>query len=448
MKNDDTFITIKRQLKADNGLKKFLEDNMWYRRKIYNLFVEEFRKWDELPKDETNKGFNILGTAKSIYNNVEKVDPKYSYYCSGIREGCVAHIRTAIKLVFGNRKGKYSYGKKKSTLHFKSYDRLHGSFKVYNKKAISTTGEHTSNRCMIIDDNHVYFSFNKNKKEILELKEPLHIELKPSSNGRCVSNKFLYSDRRYKFKNSDILEVAFVKELDKYYICLCVRVKNVGTIPINRKLSAGIDLGLRNPVAVRDGNKKKNYHTYGMSQKEFNRLHYLERRAKRLQKIMDRKMETNRKRLKDGELKSIYTKNYERVRKKFRITYLKMFNLRLNWRRKLAHKIVNSYDLIVVDEFLNPSMHNQADTTQLNRFDLRIGMYYFIEELRYMAMKYWCVKVDAPDDTTRMCSSCGHLNEHLKLGKKYLVCTNCGLKIDRDENAALNCYKYSKRLVC
>ena len=40
-------ITISRQLKVNNKLKNYLEDNMWYRRKIYNKFVEWYKEWDE-----------------------------------------------------------------------------------------------------------------------------------------------------------------------------------------------------------------------------------------------------------------------------------------------------------------------------------------------------------------------------------------------------------------
>jgi len=42
-----------------------------------------------------------------------------------------------------------------------------------------------------------------------------------------------------------------------------------------------------------------------------------------------------------------------------------------------------------------------------------------------------------PKNTSRACSRCGYVNGSLK-GKRVLECENCGLKIDRDLNAAIN----------
>jgi len=42
-----------------------------------------------------------------------------------------------------------------------------------------------------------------------------------------------------------------------------------------------------------------------------------------------------------------------------------------------------------------------------------------------------------PKNTSRTCSRCGYINGNLK-EKKILECENCGLKINRDLNAAIN----------
>ena len=79
---------------------------------------------------------------------------------------------------------------------------------------------------------------------------------------------------------------------------------------------------------------------------------------------------------------------------------------------------------------------------ELNKFNTDLGVYYFMEDLRWMADRYNCNYIDSPSDTTRTCCRCGHVNEHLKLGKKYLKCSSCGTRIDRDVNASYNCFKY------
>jgi len=40
--------------------------------------------------------------------------------------------------------------------------------------------------------------------------------------------------------------------------------------------------------------------------------------------------------------------------------------------------------------------------------------------------------------SSKMCSCCGNIKHGLKLSDREYVCENCGLAIDRDENAAIN----------
>ena len=78
-------------------------------------------------------------------------------------------------------------------------------------------------------------------------------------------------------------------------------------------------------------------------------------------------------------------------------------------------------------------------------------MYDFTKRLIHMCHKYGTnyYKVIENDvkssKTTNTCSSCGHINEN-KLGyinyKRQAIfkCESCGYTIDRDVNAAINCY--------
>jgi putative transposase len=45
-------------------------------------------------------------------------------------------------------------------------------------------------------------------------------------------------------------------------------------------------------------------------------------------------------------------------------------------------------------------------------------------------------------NSTNTCSDCGHLGEKLHPSIRTFRCKNCGLEIDRDENAAINLYKW------
>lgn len=197
-----------------------------------------------------------------------------------------------------------------------------------------------------------------------------------------------------------------------------------------RKESAGIDLGIHNPVCISDD--EKNY-VLRMSDRQLMRIHYLERRIKRLQSIMDKK--------------TYGSKNYYKVLKKFRITHKKIVNIRLDWRRKLSRMIAMMYKQVCVDTYEIPGVAEynklpRVAARRINSFNRMYGMYLFNEALKHACWKYHTKYVDSPDNTTRTCSKCGHINPHLPLSQRIFRCEECGFTIDRDINASQNCYDY------
>ena len=245
--------------------------------------------------------------------------------------------------------------------------------------------------------------------------------------------------------------MVFTHELGQFYIVLSVNVTydiNKENIKSRKKL-AGIDLGIHNPITLYDG---KRVFKISMSDKELRKIHYLERRAKRLQNIMDRKMEINKERHKQDPSYKIYTRNYERVRRKYRRTWKRISDIRLNWRRKTAKIICNTYQILVVDKFKQPTKEDHIDLSNkilryINHFNREHAMYLFSDLLIHDCIKFGCKFIEAPKKTTRTCSYCGHINPKLKLSQRYLICEECGEKIDRDINAAINCYdSYSEPL--
>ena len=73
-------------------------------------------------------------------------------------------------------------------------------------------------------------------------------------------------------------------------------------------------------------------------------------------------------------------------------------------------------------------------------------MYYFNEFLKHACVKYGCEYIKSPENTTRTCSICGYINDHLSLRETHLRCVNCNNVIERDKNAAQNCYDYVSNL--
>lgn len=410
-------IMIKRAIEVDNDLKKFIFMNSNYRRKVWNDFVAEYYRCREL-----GEKFNVMEFKSNYYNEIEKPNNVYKTYCTGISESVMKDIINALHLCNLND----------GSLNFKKFDKFRCSFKVNCKghfRDIKDLLPKFTSKVHIVSNDII--SFSKKWKDIthIKLKEPLWCDAKPIDDMMYYFTK----NHHYAFSEKDIKEISFIHELGKFYICLSVDVFNLynkKSEKNKRKDKAGIDLGIHNPVCLFGGN---NAYIFKMTDKELNRIHYLERRSRRLQSIMCRK--------------TYGSKNYYKVLRKFRVTWYKIRNIRLNWRRTLAKEIAKKYKMICVDNFKIP---DNTECTSIPKTIIRrindsnrlYGMYAFYESLIHACYKYKTKYIQSPEKTTRTCSECGHENPKLPLSKRIFKCEKCGFTIDRDINASKNCYNY------
>lgn len=416
-------IRIRRSIQTDFNLREFIFKNSNYRRKVWNDFVEAY-----FNSTKSTNIFNIYDYKSKYYNEVEKPNNIYNEYCTGISEQVMKDFKCALKMIKSN------HGK----LHFKKFNKFYCSFGVHTKSEIKSSSKLLNtprlySRVHIIDDMHISFRENRDKTHYITLREPLF------ENILAVDNIYYFYDKNehYYFSEEDIKEISFIHELGKFYISLSINVIYINKVNNSRKKKAGIDLGIHNPLMVYDG---KNNISFKMSQKKLNRIHYLERRIKRLQSIMDKKYSINKKLGINP-----YSKNYYRILKKIRIAWYKIRNIRLDWRRKLSKYIATHYKKIIVDSFKTPdeSSHTEIPRSlvkKINRYNRMHGMFLFNESLIHASSKYNCNYIRAPKNTTCTCSYCGHINPHLPLSQRIFKCDKCGYETDRDINAAQNCY--------
>jgi len=114
---------------------------------------------------------------------------------------------------------------------------------------------------------------------------------------------------------------------------------------------------------------------------------------------------------------------------------LHVANRRTDFLKKLVYGLVSRYDRIAVEDLPIPNM---VRNPHLAKSILDAGWGYFRMHLSFKAA--WAGKMVvavAPAYTSRTCSGCGALFETLTLADRWVRC-DCGLAMDRDENAALN----------
>lgn len=69
-----------------------------------------------------------------------------------------------------------------------------------------------------------------------------------------------------------------------------------------------------------------------------------------------------------------------------------------------------------------------------------VGWYEVKRQLKYKSEWFGklYLEIDRFDPSSKCCSGCGWKNDNLRLSDRLFVCSECGLKIDRDLNAAIN----------
>lgn len=198
----------------------------------------------------------------------------------------------------------------------------------------------------------------------------------------------------------------------------------------------GIDLGVKELAVVACGKEQIVFHNINKSRK----MRLMKKRIHHVQRSISRKYEASKKR--NGG-KYVKTENIKREECKLRKLHAKMANIRLNYIHQTTHKLISMLPAKVIMEDLNVS--GMMKNKHLSKAIQEQCFYEFIRQ-----MKYKCEWNSIPFQqvgrfypSSKTCSCCGSIKHDLKLSDRTYVCSNCGLEIDRDYNAAINLMKYT-----
>ena len=199
----------------------------------------------------------------------------------------------------------------------------------------------------------------------------------------------------------------------KYYVSLIVEYDSqVQTKPkVDPSSATGVDLGIKTYATLSDGTKI----FYPM---------YLEKSLAKL---------------KDLHAKFSKSKS-KRVRLDIAKLYEKITNQRLDFIHKLTKELVTKYSSIAIEDLNIKGMFGEH--RDLSRRVLDCSWFTFRRFLTYKSEQYGCNLIVIPKyyPSSKSCSSCGCINDNLKLTDRIWLCPNCGLTLDRDLNAAINIF--------
>lgn len=184
----------------------------------------------------------------------------------------------------------------------------------------------------------------------------------------------------------------------------------------------GIDLGVKDFVITSDGEVFENKHFFKKEEKQI----------KRYQRQLSKKVKGSNN------------------RKKAQVRIAKLFERITNRKETYLHYVTNEllsyFDTIFMEDLNVQGMlknHHLAKAIQ------EVGFYKFKKTLvdKALVNDKRVVFIDRFYPSSKTCSACGYMKRDLKLSDREWVCPKCGIKHNRDINAAVNILLEGQRML-
>lgn len=231
-------------------------------------------------------------------------------------------------------------------------------------------------------------------------------------------------------KNNNFKNPRISNKLGKWFLTFSIECENQA-LSLTES-SVGIDLGIKKLAVCAYNDKPLVFQNINKSKK----VKDLQKRIVSLQRSISRKYQQN----KQGN-KFVKTNNIIREEEKLKKLYTKISNINDNYIHQTTSKIIKLLPKRVIMENLN--VQGMIKNRHLAKAIQEQNFYKFITYMKYKCewneIKF--IQVPRFYPSSKICSSCGTINTNLKLSDRVYKC-ECGLKIDRDFNAALNLSRY------
>lgn len=237
--------------------------------------------------------------------------------------------------------------------------------------------------------------------------------------------KFECSDRdkNYLYKNKVGIKSVTIskKKSGSFYATILIDGDLLREVNKPMKANVGVDFGIKSLLTLSDGTSIDNPKWIRNNENKLKRLH----------RQLSKKVKGSNNRHK-AKLK--LAKAHEKIK-----------NQKTDYLHNITTKIISENQVIVLEDLNVSGMmknHKLAKSIQ------ELGLYEMRRQLEYKSEWYGrdLIFVDRFFASSKLCSCCGWKNTNLKLSDREFICEECGLVIDRDENAAINIENEGLRL--
>ena len=219
------------------------------------------------------------------------------------------------------------------------------------------------------------------------------------------------------------------KRAGRYYVSVLVETEEVEERPVLTKEGLGIDLGLKDFAALSNGDVFRNINKSSAIKK-------LEKKLKREQKALSRKLEAKKRNQKNQEGGSY--SNIEKQKLKVQKLHQRLDHIRTDYLNKCVSDIAKTKPSYITIENLN--VKGMMRNRHLSKAVANQKFYEFRTKLSAKCKGNGIELriVDTWYPSSKTCHRCGNLKADLKLSDRVFKCPHCEAAIDRDLNAALN----------
>lgn len=181
---------------------------------------------------------------------------------------------------------------------------------------------------------------------------------------------------------------------------------------IEEQTTIGIDLGIKDFLVTSNGDKINNPKYLKKSERK------LKRQQKKLNKKQKESNNRNKQRIKVAKI------------------HQKISNQRNNFHHKISSKLIAENQTICIEDL---AVKNMMKNHKLAKSISDVGWSSFINKLNYKANWFGknIITIGRFSPSTKLCSFCGAIKDGLTLKDREWIC-DCGVKHDRDTNAAIN----------
>jgi putative transposase len=146
------------------------------------------------------------------------------------------------------------------------------------------------------------------------------------------------------------------------------------------------------------------------------------------------------------------SKNRARILKRRQLLYGRVARTRDLYLHRLTTKLAGRFEMVVLEDLSVARMVKKARNTSnhgLSRSIHDAGFYELRRQLTYKARDrgHRVMVISRFYPSSKMCSSCGETRAKFALSDRVFDCSNCGVTLDRDVNAARNIHREGVRLL-